>query len=880
MTQARQVIRQRDFSGGELVEYAARRDDEPLVRAGAKQMENWLVRATGTLEYRPGRQALFPERGRVEEVAVDSDTVYKFCFGNGTLKIRDSTNAIVTGRAGFPWQFSTVHLITFAFVDRDVVMCFPGTKPVVARWDGATSWTIQEYAFAIGSDGIDKVPFARVAKRGITLLVSAVTGTVNLTFSEAVLTANHVGSLIKWANKRLRVVTAAASGLTGTALCLETLLTVQRLTVTAGNELGFSVGDAVAGSVTDTEGVVVEIDDPNNYVYVQLLNFSSGFTTSDVLVGPYQRTAITATATSTPRATTVWEDQAFGDAYGWPQSCTADVSRLIFCDIPSLPEALAESAVGTADDFDVGTAATSAIVELMTGKPRIYHVLGGQDQFLFTSKGVFYIPISETNPLAPGSITFRNITTDAASTVRPVATAEGLAYINAGGNRVIGILATGQTARPYLPDDLAEWHAHLLSEPVGLLATTGDGQFPERYLIVINGDGTLAVGRYNAKRKWWGWLPWTAGGSGEFNWVSSRIGSGTVLFCTKYTIASTAVYLCEELDQDAYLDAQVEINDVPAALQAQMESDLNYYPTAGTAVGDLDEAGGLTALDDSDTTKTAAQGAKNTGTTGFYGRSLIIAQPVKKAIVYSSSDQGFAGAVGPVTIELKASNTAPNSDGSNGTTLGTIVVADMLATMTEQVPSSDTTTEYLFVWVRLSCGAAAAIFVALVEFVYPGATLASANGGTGDLWFFAGGSIEMMDGLYSYGARPVDASGNVTAAEGDDLTVVTLTAGFTFSAVLEPFVPHAGEGQSAGQTMHKRSIHDARVAVQQSTGFVAGNYTEARYRAGENESEDPPQRDTVVQFNNKGSAYDPSMELSKATPGTLRVLELSYEITV
>jgi hypothetical protein len=886
MAAAAQVIRQRDFSAGEIVEYAARRDDDPMVRAGGRQMENFRVLSTGALEHRPGRTALFPERGRVDEVAVDSDTVYRLCFGNGTLKIRDSTGAIVTGKAGFPWEFSTVHRITWAFVDRDVVICFPGTKPVVARWDGETSWNIQEFAFANGTDSIAKVPFARVAKKGITMLVSAVTGTVDIDFSDDVLTDDHVGTIIKWANKRLQVATVADAR-NGTATCLETLLQCQRLTVTAGNELGFSIGDAVIGSATETEGVVVEIDDPNNYVYVQLLNFQSGFTTADVLIGPFQRTAITAvSANATPRATVVWEEQAFGDAYGWPQSCTADVSRLIFCDIPGLPEALAESAVGAPDDFDVGTAATSAIVELMTGKPRIYHILGGQDQFLFTSKGVFYIPISESNPLAPGSITFRRITTDAASTVRPVEAAEGLAYINAGGTRVIGVTPTGQTAMPYVTDDLAEMHAHLLSSPVAIVATTGDGDFPERYLIIVNSDGTLALGRYNAKRKWWGFWPWTAADDGTVLWVSTRIGSGNVLFCTKYEIGGSDVYLCELLAASAYLDAQVEINAVPAALQAQTETDLDFFPTAGTAIGDLDENGGLTALDDGDTTKTAAQGARNTGTSGFYGRSLMIAQPVKRAVVYATSDSGFSGAAGNVTIELKGSNTAPNSDGSNGTTLGSITVPDVLSAV-EQIASSDTTTAYLYVWVRISRAGAATIHLALATFLYPGNVLASASGGTGDLWFFAGGSVEIMDGLLSYGTRAVDADGDLTLVEGDDFGAATVAAGLVFNSVFEPFVPHANEGQSAKQALQKRSIQAGRLAVQKSTGFdvnkVSSGATlrrEARYQQGEDQADAPAQREYVAEFNVPGSEYDPRFEVEKTTPGTLRVTELSYEITV
>lgn len=878
---ARHIIRQRDFSAGELDE-TAERCDEPMVRAGGRQMSNMRIMTTRAMEFRCGRRALFPDRGRVEEIDADSDTAYRFCFGQGTLKIRNSSNAIVAGAAGFPWDSTTVHRITLAHVSNDVVICFPGMKPIVARWDGATAWTIQDFAFATDGAGIEKVPFTRIAARGITMLVSDVSGTVNLTFSAAVLTANHVGSLFKWANKRLRVLTVTSST-TGTGLWLETALPVQRLTVTSGNELGFAVDEAVTGSATETEGVVVEIDAANDYVYVQRLNYRSGFTTSDVLVGPFQRTAITAIADSTPRATTVWDEQVFGDAYGWPQSCTADVSRLIFCDIPSLPEALCESAVGTSDDFDVGTVATAAICELITGKPRIYHVLGGSDQFVFTNRGVYYIPISESNPLAPGSVRFRKITSDAASTVRPVEQADGLAFINASGKRVIGIIPTGQNTQPYVADDLAEWHSELLSSPTAIVAASGDGEFPERYLMVLNGNGTIAFGRFDPRKKWWGWLPWSPGGSGLFQWVTSR--AGTVLFTVKYTIDGTDHYFVEELDAAVYLDAQVAYNAVPAAMAAQTEAALEYHATAGTAVGNLTGGGGLTALDDGDTTKTAAEGGSRAGTSGYYGRLLTVAQPVKQATCYASSDQGWSDTAATITFELKGSNTAPNSDGSNGTTLDTLTATDTNAGSVTLI-STDTTTAYLYHWIRVSDATAGNIYMALATFTHPGAVLASASGGTGALWMFAGGTVDVMNGLLYYGTRAVDDDGALTLAEGDDFSDSGVRIGLKFNATFEPFIPHAGEGQSAKQTLHARQIAEGAIKVQKSTGFTIGLRgattpdREPTYAVGEDQGAAPTQREKVRTFTINGTDFDPRLELTKDTPGTLRVLEFSADVDI
>lgn len=879
---ARQLVRQRDFSAGEVDEFAER-SNEPLVRAGGRQMSNWRIMTTRAMEFRCGRRALFQDRGRVEEIDADSDTNYRFCFGQGTLKIRDSTNAIVTGAAGFPWDSTTVHRITVAHVSNDVVICFPGMKPVVARWDGATSWTIQEFAFAQDGAAIDKVPFARIAAKGITMLVSAFTGTATLTFSSSVLTANHVGSLIKWANKRLRVATVA-SGTSGTGTWLETALPVHRLTVTSGTEVGFAVDEAVIGSATDTEGVVVEIDTSNHYVYVQLLNYRSGFTTSDTLIGPFQRTAISAVdATATARATTVWEEQVFGDAYGWPQSCTADVSRLIFCDIPSLPEALCESAVGLPDDFDVGTIATAAICELMTGKPRIYHVMGGSDQFLFTSKGVFYIPISESNPLAPGSVTFRRITSDAASTVRPVETADGIAFINSGANRVVGIIPTGQTAQPYIADDLAEWHSHLITGPLALVATTGDGEYPERYLMVLNEDGTIALGRFDPKRKWWGWVPWTPGNDGEFQWVTSR--AGTVLFTVKYEIDNRDVYMVEILDKTAYLDGRIALNDVPAALAAQTESTLDYFATGGTAIGNLTSGGGLTALDDGDTTKTAAESASRAATSGFYGRYTPVAQPVKQATLWASSNSGWSDTAAVITFQLRASDSAPNADGSNGDLLGTLSASDTNGGMATVI-STDTETAYLYRWVRISDATAGNIYLALASFVHPGAVLESPSGGTGDLWFYSGGTVQVMDGLLNYGEREVDDDGDLVEEEGDDFSADTVVVGFVYDSAFEPFIPHAEEGQSAKQTLHKRNMGEIAVKVQKSNGFNGGAHGATNpkivpaYNQGDDQEDEPPQREGVYTFNPPGSDFDPRFEITKDTPGTLRALEVSFEVDI
>jgi len=94
MATSQHIVRQRDFSGGEVVEHAKRRDDEPVVRAACRAARNVHILSSGALEQRPGRSALFQEDGNAHQVRVAAETVYKLCFGDGDLTIRDKTKPV------------------------------------------------------------------------------------------------------------------------------------------------------------------------------------------------------------------------------------------------------------------------------------------------------------------------------------------------------------------------------------------------------------------------------------------------------------------------------------------------------------------------------------------------------------------------------------------------------------------------------------------------------------------------------------------------------------------------------------------------------------------------------------------------------------------
>lgn len=873
MTLPGQMIRQRDFSAGELVEYAKRADDDKIMRAGGRQMRNWRILNSRAMEIRPGRTALFSEPGRTDEVRLDSSTIYRLSFGNGTFRVRDASGAFVFGVAGLPWSVATIDQITWAAVDYDVVICFPGMKTKIARWDGASTWTFLDYSFRSDGAGLPRCPFYRIAAKGITMLPSGTTGSVTLTFSAAVLLADHVGAVFNWANKRIRI-TAVASSTSGTGTCLETLLPCQRLTVPAGNENAFAVGDVVIGSATNAQGEVTSINATSHYVYVQNLTLATGFTTSDTIVGPSGRSTVSAVATVTPQATSTWSEQAISDARGWPQSVSTDVNRIIFCDLPSIPEGIIWSAIGTSDDLLIGSTASDAMMEVMTGKPRVYHVIGGQDEFVFTNKGVRYIPISASNPLRPGSVQFLEISPDACASIRPVATADGVVYLNEGKTRLIAILPTGQVTRPYATQEMSQWHAHLIKTPIALAASTGDGEFPERYVYVVNADGTMAVGRYDRAKQWVGFVPWES--AGLVKWIS--VLASRLILSTEYS-GDGDVTIVESVSAAAYIDGAVELNDIPAALAAGTGATYEIFDNAGDDIGNMTAGGGNEAWHDGVTSKAAAACAMQASGTGWAGKALPSAHPVKSVELYPSNDNGFAlGEGGNITLELRAKASATTT-GADGVLLGSTSIADVTSGPIT-INSNDDVTAYPYVWVRVINLTATNTYLAQAKFYRTGQVLASPSGGTGDLWFYAGAEVDLADGLKPMGTRAVNASGNLVEETGDDLSSATLNAGFAFESEFEPFVPHAGEGQSVRQSARLRSIKQAIITVQESTGFMFGTKRVAPWRVSDDGSAAPPQREETLTFRPLGRSHDPRISLVKDTPGTLRVLEVGLEVNV
>jgi hypothetical protein len=173
--------------------------------------------------------------------------------------------------------------------------------------------------------------------------------------------------------------------------------------------------------------------------------------------------------------------------------------------------------------------------EITPGKVQVLYVIPGPEsnEFIFCDRRVYYIPISPTNPLKPGSVQFLLLSGDGAAQVQPRISQEAILYVNAGQNSVMAVIATGAYLRPFNTKNLSDFHSHLFNAIQCIAAPSADGTLPGNQPVI-------------------GWGPWT--GAGTVSWIAAH--AADVLFTTGY-FAST---ILELLDDTLYLDGAVFCN--------------------------------------------------------------------------------------------------------------------------------------------------------------------------------------------------------------------------------------------------------------------------------------------------------------------------------
>lgn len=558
---------QTSFIAGELSPELSFRRDTAQYNAGALSLRNCRLLVGGGFKRRPGSRWLSVLAGdaRLTEFVVNRSTRYLLAFSDGRMDafLPDGTPA--GGLTGCPWTGDRWQ--TFGWVQQSDTMFITHSEMglYVLRRTGASSWSIEPYAFATGANGQTKQPYLKLAPPAATLTPSARTGNITLTLSAGWWATGHVGQKVRYGGREI-LVTGIASPTVATGTVIEELAPTTDIALESLD--GFRVGDIVEGPDSAAKGVIVSMSAGETFtVKVVQVNRLNSFNNEETLVGPTAQSKITAVAASpTLGALTEWDEALFTPMNGYPGCVALHRNRLCFGGHPLVGNALITSRIDAYDDFDVGEGADAEAIFVLIGDGNaavITHLVSTEQLLLLTDAGPYYVPEGPQLPFRPSSIDFQRFGSQwPAADCRPHIFDDGVLMVS--GSLAIMLRPTGNSSnRQWEAEEVSLLSSHLMNLPTDAAVTENYAGGPERYCLFTNADGTLAVMMLVQKQEIRCFTPWDT--AGQYRSIAAL--SGDIYAVVRRVIGGATVHVLERFEDGLTLDAAgdyVDLAGVPA----------------------------------------------------------------------------------------------------------------------------------------------------------------------------------------------------------------------------------------------------------------------------------------------------------------------------
>lgn len=551
MARRKATVPQKDFSLGEVRPESIERDDVELIERSLQRAENTLMLATGGIESRPGSFYLATINGdQGVEIEPADGVLFNLVLVPGGVEIYNEDGSLHDSFSGAPWSLSE-NLWVVPTGDITIIGSDQSHPHVLTYSEGV--FTFGEMDFSGGpGDAIHQGYWPY--ERGVLITPSARTGSITITASEGVFHSGYIGLRIRYVDREIEI-TAVNSPSEAVGTVKQELTKTKRLTV--NDSTGFLVEQSVEHDTLGGQGIISAIS--GNDIDVLVTETFGGFEdTGQFLIGPNAKSKITTVADApAPAGTSLWDEPIMSDHRGFPGSCDHHSGRLIFCDFPQAPNVVAISAAGTLDDFKIGTNDNDAIIDIIgaSQSTRVLHAVSGEDLILLTSKGCFYQQTRDRTPLTPSNWDPTKFDDIGASSVRPVKVFDGIVFAAANGNNLMGALLQAGFQKPWVIEPLSDFHSHLVKTPIRLGATSNDSDRPERFVFVINQDGSAVVMRWERRgardNDVVGFVPWSTDGA----YKAIYMAFGQIHAIAERTVNAATVTYLERIDSTAFLDA-------------------------------------------------------------------------------------------------------------------------------------------------------------------------------------------------------------------------------------------------------------------------------------------------------------------------------------
>lgn len=507
------------FNGGELSPRLGGRVDFEKYASGCRTLENFILTTQGPARSRPGT--------RYVDDAIDTANRswlarFEFSYDQSfVLEFNDDTLAFFTDRGrllhlGSPYTVTTPYTsaglvngddaFALSLVQvADLVYIAGGSKPPqkLSRL-GNTNWTIAEY------QPVDGPWLDQNVTEATTVYSDAQTGSVTLTASSSIFTANHVGALIRLEVQNLSKVRPWEPGKTITA---NELRRADGKTYKAVNSSKTGTvrpthtkGKAYDGSDT-AEGVEWDFQDPG-YGIARIAGYTSGTVVTATVLKQLPDGVCTGAGT-----TWRWTFGAWGLHNEYPQMVTLWRDRIIWLGSRTTWMSVAGDYDSLSPD-DVGQQTTESAITVTPASAENNTIRWVQplDLLLVGTAGAeFGIgPQTDADPIGPANIKAPRKSAFGGRNVRSVSVGDAVLFIDKSGRRLREVRIDAETGA-YSSRDVTVLADHVLRGGVVDMAYQAA---PDSIVWAVRSDGTLAGFTYEAEQNVYGWCRHALAGAG------------------------------------------------------------------------------------------------------------------------------------------------------------------------------------------------------------------------------------------------------------------------------------------------------------------------------------------------------------------------------
>ena len=543
---------------GELRSEFLESDDLKIRGQSLRGAMNTQIKTTRTVAARMGSSyaTTMATARDIYEIRTDDDNVFGLVTRETSLSVIDESGATLYSNSTVPW----VSQGRIWVENYRGITLLGGRNGISKLTYSAGTWTLSDFAFDFTAGGALAQPYW-VYTKGLTMTPSATTGAITLTSSGAFWTAAYVGMRVRY-NRREILITGYTSPTVVSGTVVSSLPPSYRLTATSMSS--FQVGDAVVSAVVGFTGIVVAVTATT--IDVATLEVLSGPDVGEVISCPSGSATITVKTLISPLASPVWDEPLMSSVRGYPRAAASAAGRLVLIDFPNAPDVIALSSARSIYDFEVGIDDDDAIVRAVgDNAPRFHRVVNSGDLVFLTDKGLYYISLRDGSLLTPSS--FNPVMFDkraCSARARPVQIGTSIIFVEASNQTISMATLDGNIYLKWSVRTLSTLHSHLIKNATRLCAPSSYATDVDKYLFVINEDGTMAVMSFSEEftPENIGFVPWET--QGAYFSVSPAFGHYWAI--VDRTLGGVLVRTVEKFEPSALLDCETPHNSaVPLA---------------------------------------------------------------------------------------------------------------------------------------------------------------------------------------------------------------------------------------------------------------------------------------------------------------------------